>query len=142
MQMQHTRIVHMVSSQTTHKIHLRQAFEKSLPRALLLNYPNCKRTNTLSVSSVRHLATKCLTLHTVSVEPGNWWSQPGSNRRPPACKAGALPAELWPLVSQSNVTREKQKERRLFSSTFPLFSDIGGSGRIRTTDLTLIRGAL
>ena len=26
-----------------------------------------------------------------------WWSQPESNRRPPACKAGALPAELWPL---------------------------------------------
>ena len=26
-----------------------------------------------------------------------WWSQTGSNRRPPACKAGALPAELWPL---------------------------------------------
>src|ERR1700735_5787354 len=25
-----------------------------------------------------------------------WWSQPGSNRRPPACKAGVLPAELWP----------------------------------------------
>ena len=28
---------------------------------------------------------------------GEWWSQAGSNRRPPACKAGALPAELWPL---------------------------------------------
>ncbi len=27
---------------------------------------------------------------------GPWWSQTGSNRRPPACKAGALPAELWP----------------------------------------------
>jgi hypothetical protein len=26
----------------------------------------------------------------------NWWSQTGSNRRHPACKAGALPAELWP----------------------------------------------
>ena len=26
-----------------------------------------------------------------------WWSQPESNRRPPACKAGALPSELWPL---------------------------------------------
>jgi hypothetical protein len=26
----------------------------------------------------------------------DWWSQTGSNRRPPACKAGALPAELWP----------------------------------------------
>src|SRR6478735_2483078 len=28
-----------------------------------------------------------------------WWSQSGSNRRPPACKAGALPAELWPRCS-------------------------------------------
>ncbi len=28
----------------------------------------------------------------------NWWSQAGSNRRPPACKAGALPAELWPRL--------------------------------------------
>ncbi len=27
-----------------------------------------------------------------------WWSQAGSNRRPPACKAGALPAELWPRL--------------------------------------------
>ena len=26
----------------------------------------------------------------------SWWSQTGSNRRPPACKAGALPTELWP----------------------------------------------
>src|SRR3984893_4945690 len=25
---------------------------------------------------------------------GKWWTWPGSNRRPPACKAGALPAEL------------------------------------------------
>ena len=28
-----------------------------------------------------------------------WWSWTGSNRRPPACKAGALPAELQPLKS-------------------------------------------
>jgi hypothetical protein len=26
-----------------------------------------------------------------------WWSQAESNRRPSACKADALPAELWPL---------------------------------------------
>jgi hypothetical protein len=26
----------------------------------------------------------------------DWWSQTGSNRRPHACKARALPAELWP----------------------------------------------
>jgi hypothetical protein len=25
-----------------------------------------------------------------------WWSQTGSNRRPQACKASALPTELWP----------------------------------------------
>ena len=30
-----------------------------------------------------------------------WWSQAGSNRRPPACKAGALPAELWPRFNLS-----------------------------------------
>ena len=30
------------------------------------------------------------------LQGNNRWSQPGSNRRPPACKAGALPTELWP----------------------------------------------
>ena len=29
--------------------------------------------------------------------PQKWWSRTGSNRRPPACKAGALPIELRPL---------------------------------------------
>src|SRR5690242_13987990 len=29
-----------------------------------------------------------------------WWSQTGSNRRPPACKAGALPTELWPRSAE------------------------------------------
>ena len=28
-----------------------------------------------------------------------WWSQTGSNRRPHACKARALPTELWPLLT-------------------------------------------
>jgi hypothetical protein len=32
--------------------------------------------------------------------PPLWWSQTGSNRRPHACKARALPTELWPLVRQ------------------------------------------
>src|SRR5207244_7582245 len=30
-----------------------------------------------------------------------WWSQAGSNRRPLACHASALPAELWPRRSQA-----------------------------------------
>src|SRR6476646_6927396 len=29
-----------------------------------------------------------------------WWRMTGSNRRPPACKAGALPAELIPHVQR------------------------------------------
>jgi hypothetical protein len=33
---------------------------------------------------------------------GGWWRMTGSNRRPPACKAGALPAELIPRVSLRN----------------------------------------
>ena len=31
-----------------------------------------------------------------------WWSLSGSNRRPPACKAGALPAELKPRAESLN----------------------------------------
>ena len=31
-----------------------------------------------------------------------WWSQTGSNRRPHACKARALPAELWPRNQKTN----------------------------------------
>ena len=30
----------------------------------------------------------------------DWWSWSGSNRRPPECKSGALPAELQPLPSR------------------------------------------
>ena len=33
--------------------------------------------------------------------PENWWRQTGSNRRPPACKAGALPTELCPRSAKA-----------------------------------------
>jgi len=37
-----------------------------------------------------------------------WWSQTGSNRRPHACKARALPAELWPRTRRRMLrTRSK-----------------------------------
>jgi hypothetical protein len=45
------------------------------------------------------LAASCRARKTFSAnepEVPSWWSQTGSNRRPPACKAGALPTELWP----------------------------------------------
>ena len=41
----------------------------------------------------------CFTDEPVEGRPATchrWWSQTESNRRPPACKAGALPTELWP----------------------------------------------
>ena len=34
-----------------------------------------------------------------------WWSRTGSNRRPPACKAGALPTELRPLGGDRSALR-------------------------------------
>ena len=34
-----------------------------------------------------------------------WWRVPGSNRWPPACKAGALPAELTPHMGSSFVQK-------------------------------------
>lgn len=58
----------------------------------------------LSFIYQRHypLHTASMTLHyTQCLTPSSWWSQSGSNRRHPACKAGALPAELWPLLSSS-----------------------------------------
>ena len=51
-----------------------------------------------------------------------WWRMTGSNRRPPACKAGALPAELIP-------------------QDWTLAGD-GGSGWSRTNDPRLIKTVL
>jgi hypothetical protein len=83
-----------------------------------------------------------------------WWSQTGSNRRPPACKAGALPTELWPragrrpavISHQSPVTRGLRRPSRAPALFWLLITGhrslIGGPGSTRTIDLTLIRGAL
>jgi hypothetical protein len=39
-----------------------------------------------------------------------WWSRPGSNRRPPACKAGALPAELRPRFPSADLVGQGRLE--------------------------------
>jgi hypothetical protein len=39
-----------------------------------------------------------------------WWSQTESNRRPPACKAGALPTELWPRTAINKILGTQQSE--------------------------------
>ena len=65
-----------------------------------------------------------------------WWSQTGSNRRPHACKARALPTELWPQLEDSSLGS--------LSSTCPPedHTKCGGPRQTRTADLTLIRRVL
>ena len=46
--------------------------------------------NDVKERTLRQLAARCSM---------RWWRQTGSNRRPPACKAGALPTELCPRLS-------------------------------------------
>ena len=59
----------------------------------------------------------------------SWWSQTGSNRRPHACKARALPTELWPRNSdQSSVTSHQRGQAPLITDLWSLITD-GGPGR-------------
>ena len=52
----------------------------------------------------------------------SWWRIAGSNRWPPACKAGALPAELIPQKFLSLFSLLCVVQIVTYSSTFPLFS--------------------
>jgi hypothetical protein len=53
----------------------------------------------------------------LSYRPNNaaarWWSLSGSNRPPPACKAGALPNELKPHAFGNRDTTTPQGHRRI-----------------------------
>ena len=74
-----------------------------------------------------------------------WWILTGSNRRPPACKTGALPAELrthkniWSLVPKAGIEPARYCYHRILSpARLPIpplrqFKD-GVSGTIRTSD--------
>jgi hypothetical protein len=45
-----------------------------------------------------------------------WWSQTGSNRRPHACKARALPTELWPRRRKPELGKTLSDFRFLISA--------------------------
>ena len=51
-----------------------------------------------------------------------WWSQTGSNRRPHACKARALPAELWPRNQKTNARGTPSRSSRQPARLCPLGS--------------------
>src|SRR6202008_5031527 len=56
-----------------------------------------------------------------------WWSQTGSNRRPHACKARALPTELWPRRRTENRGRRTETIRIPFSVfRLPTLVGLGG----------------
>jgi hypothetical protein len=89
---------------------------------------NSMHGRVLSARCARHCSLRVVVRSTVTpLQILNlrlaWWSQTGSNRRPPACKAGALPTELWPRLRT-------------------LRALCGGPGKTRTSDLTLIKRAL
>ena len=73
------------------------------PRSLgTISSSRCQTTRageTSRMTRCESLTRICFFLRTSSRWHHRWWSQTGSNRRPPACKAGALPTELWPLIS-------------------------------------------
>ena len=49
---------------------------------------------------------------------GPWWSQTGSNRRPHACKARALPAELWPRSAAERTRSNRRPALALRAQAF------------------------
>ena len=60
------------------------------------------------------------------IVPPVWWSQTGSNRRPPACKAGALPTELWPRRMTEDGKRMTDTKRSCpLSSVFRHLTMVG-----------------
>ncbi len=83
----------------------------------LLETDNCKLTTSFLVGLGRlELPTSPLSgvrSNHLSYRPKliqNWWSWSGSNRRPPECKSGALPAELQPPLNFSRrLTRDEHR---------------------------------
>src|SRR6516164_8224945 len=59
-------------------------------------------TSSLSGMRSSHLSYRPKVAH--------WWSWSGSNRRPPECKSGALPAELQPLNCRSQEAKNPRSQ--------------------------------
>jgi hypothetical protein len=124
----------------------------------------------LSWREARRLSTKprdklnSLSLNSIPTRDGDtsktrsdcaseWWSYAGSNRGPPGCKPGALPAELQPhiVLALKYISEPKCFWSRRRHTMHSLLCEcdcndeqlnFGRPGQTRTADLTLIRGAL
>lgn len=91
---------HMILPQKLESLSFRVTLEQWSPnKSSLYNVKQNKRW-ALWEPTTNLYANDFLMLTTSSRQPTKkgWWSRTGSNRRHPACKAGALPAELRPLI--------------------------------------------
>ena len=80
--------------------------------------PGCRKPTLGAISSSRcqtaassqdHCRRATRTDYSRTIFAPGWWSQTGSNRRPPACKAGALPTELWPRFQRSDIGGQRSE---------------------------------
>jgi hypothetical protein len=97
--------------------------------------PIAKRpANPVSIDGLPGLAHQCARTNgdhaaATAYRDGGWWSQTGSNRRPPACKAGALPTELWPRRG-TGVRRQVSGKHLPILIPDPRPLDLVGLGRL------------
>jgi hypothetical protein len=73
-----------------------------------------------STKAVR-LSVFCFPLSDLRALCAPWWSQTGSNRRPHACKARALPTELWPRRNTEDRKQTTDENASVFRSLFSVF---------------------
>jgi hypothetical protein len=63
--------------------------------------------------NVRSDVSRTIIQSSLSIFNSIWWSQTGSNRRPHACKARALPAELWPRTRRRTLYADERRIRSI-----------------------------
>lgn len=80
------------------------------------------RLGTKNASKTTKFLTRKSNAKSLKINDLAQWSQPGSNRRPPACKAGALPTELWPrnIGDDSRGSGERANQQKLLFIITPI----------------------
>ncbi len=144
--------------------HIRRSWLRARAGSQELGRPACRICRLFTISNIRASHTQegrrepHLTFRRRSSPiKDRWWSLSGSNRRPEACKATALPAELRPLF-RSGLRRRRERPfpwlpapsgaaagrpcLQPLRASDQRHQQDGGPGTTRTSDLTLIRGAL
>lgn len=107
----------LIASKPPHNTNVRhQHHAKASPRVRPTRKPTAHRkcTNLFTLTKIKHRshrkisrAANLKTLFITMLSPQKWWRRTGSNRQPPACKAGALPTELRPPKPSPDLSTRK-----------------------------------